>query len=77
MKIRRWGDEPYVSDIIFLSLFISFEREKEREHEQGRGTEGDRERIPSRFHAQHRAPDTGLSLTTLGSGRELKSRVRS
>ena len=44
------------------------ERERERESERERGRERQREKILTRLH-------TGLDLTTLGSGPELKLRV--
>ena len=47
------------SSPFFLSLFISFERE--REHKWGRGERG-RERIPSRLHTVSAEPDVWLNL---------------
>ena len=47
------------------------------EHEKGRGTEGKKERIPSKLCADSAGPKVGLHLTnrTVSSGPELKSRV--
>ena len=45
----------------FLSLFVYVERD--REHRQGRGREGYRQRIQSRLHADNREPDPGLEPT--------------
>ena len=41
---------------IYFILFFFFlrERESESEHKEGRETEGGKQRIPSRLHAQHR-----------------------
>ena len=47
----------------FLSLFIYFERESDREHEWGRGREREEERIPSRLRPVRAEPDTELELT--------------
>ena len=37
--------------------------EREQAHEQGRGRERGRERIPSKLHAVSAEPDVGLDLT--------------
>ena len=46
---------------LFLSLFIYFERQGERES-RGEAEREDRERIPSRFQAVSTEPDVGLEL---------------
>ena len=46
-------------NLIFQSLFIYFEREKERKGQR----EDERERIPSRLHTVNTKPDTGLEPT--------------
>ena len=38
-------------------------REREREHEQGRGRDTGRERIPSRLYVVSTEPSAGLELT--------------
>ena len=47
--------------IIYLCLFINFEREKE--HEQAKGRERGIERIPSRLCAGSTEPDARLEPT--------------
>ena len=42
-------------------MFIYFEREKERERAYWAEREGERERIPSRLHAQRRAQHAAQS----------------
>ena len=48
-----WINPLCTSQNYFFLMFIYFE--KERDHKQGRDKERGRERIPSRFHTQHRA----------------------
>ena len=47
---------------IFFSLFIYFERERERVSREGQ-RERERERIPSRLRTVSTEPHTGLELT--------------
>ena len=47
----------------FFKVYLFICREKDREHEQGRGRERGRERIPSRLHVVSTEPDAGLELT--------------
>ena len=50
----------------FVKFFV-FERESERErapHEQGRGRQRGRQRIPSGLRTDSRDPDAGLELTS-------------
>ena len=59
---------PFLLHFIFkyiLSLFIYFERERERAHvcQQGRGRERGKERIPSRLYTVSMEPNVGLDLT--------------
>ena len=56
--------------MVFLSLWIYFERERERERVPGRGRERgerererERERIPSSLRTVSTEPDAGLELT--------------
>ena len=49
---------------------------RKREHKQGRGKEGGRERIPSRLHAVSTEPNAGLKPTNDEIVTQPKSRVR-
>ena len=57
--------------VLYLSLFIYFERHRERV----RGAEPEGDRIPSRLCTVGAEPDLGLKLTKLRPWPELKSRV--
>ena len=58
---------------LFVCLVI---RGRWTQHEQGRGRERGRERIPSRFHAASAEPSAGLKLTNREIVTEPKPRVR-
>ena len=47
--------------LLFLSVFIYFERERKSASGEGSGREG--ERVPSRLHAVSEGPEAGLKLT--------------
>ena len=66
MTVKPFGFISQVPDILsilnfFLSLFIYFEREKERMSR--RGVERGRKRIPGRLYVVSTEPDAGLELT--------------
>ena len=46
-----------------FSMFLYFERERDRGSERGRGRERGTERIPRRLRAVSAEPDVGLKLT--------------